>query len=47
MVAYGDNLYIFGGTNGEKTLDDMWKFDLKARNWQKIQCEAPPEVTNI
>jgi N-acetylneuraminic acid mutarotase len=29
MVEYNGNLLIFGGTNGVKTLNDMWSFSLK------------------
>lgn len=36
MVAYKDLLWIFGGSNGSKTLNDFWKFDVKLGQWQKI-----------
>lgn len=36
MVSEGQNLWIFGGTNGQKTLDDLWKFDLTAKKWSKV-----------
>jgi hypothetical protein len=36
MVIYNSNLWIFGGTNGKNTLNDMWKYDIKGKNWLKI-----------
>lgn len=42
MVAEGQNLWIFGGTNGQKTLDDMWKFDLTAKKWTKVEQKNIP-----
>jgi hypothetical protein len=36
MIAEGNNLWIFGGTNGQKTLDDLWKFDLTNNKWAKV-----------
>lgn len=46
MVSQGESLYIFGGTNGEKTLDDMWRFDTKLKRWEKLEGENGPEVFN-
>jgi hypothetical protein len=37
MVENNGNLIIFGGTNGVKTLNDMWQFDLKVKKWDKIE----------
>jgi hypothetical protein len=36
MVAYKDALYIFGGSNGEVTLNDFWKFSLSNKKWEKV-----------
>jgi hypothetical protein len=33
MVAEDQNLWIFGGSNGERTLDDLWRFSLAERKW--------------
>ena len=46
MVSESDCLYIFGGSNGEHTMDDFWKFSLNKRSWEKIKSENPPEVMN-
>ena len=37
MVADGENLYIFGGTNGNHTLNDFWKFSLTSKKWSSIK----------
>ena len=29
MVAYGDSVYVFGGDNGVKMLNDLLRFDVK------------------
>lgn len=36
MVAFRDGLWVFGGSNGIKTISDLWKFDLKLNKWEKI-----------
>ena len=33
MTIQGNSLWIFGGTNGQETLDDLWKFDLQLKKW--------------
>jgi len=35
---------VFGGTNGIKTLNDLWRFDLKTKIWSEIKTDNPPEV---
>lgn len=42
MVSQGQNLWIFGGTNGQKTLDDLWKFDITAKKWNIIEQKNTP-----
>jgi hypothetical protein len=44
MVEYKGNLLIFGGTNGVKTLNDMWNFNLTSKKWEKLDCIDTPEV---
>jgi hypothetical protein len=42
MVAEGGRLWVFGGSNGERTLDDMWQFDVGSAKWTKVkQTNAP------
>lgn len=33
MIAHSGNLWLFGGSNGTKTLNDMWKFNLSQNKW--------------
>lgn len=44
MISYKQNLLVFGGTNGSKTLNDMWLFDSKNKAWQQIEAKDTPEV---
>lgn len=43
MVEYKGNLLIFGGTNGVKTLNDMWNFNLTSKKWEKLECLDTPQ----
>lgn len=36
MVVFRDALWVFGGSNGVRTISDMWKFDLKVGKWSKV-----------
>lgn len=47
MVAEGGYLYVFGGTNGQNTLNDFWKFSLSSKRWELIKTENVPEVNII
>jgi UDP-N-acetylglucosamine:LPS N-acetylglucosamine transferase len=44
MIEHKGNLLIFGGSNGSKTLNDMWTFDLAAKKWTAIDNKSTPEV---
>jgi hypothetical protein len=33
MVLHEGDIWLFGGSNGKQTLNDFWKFDLKAKKW--------------
>lgn len=33
MVPYKDALYVFGGVNGERVLNDLLRFDVKEKSW--------------
>jgi N-acetylneuraminic acid mutarotase len=36
--VYKGHMYVFGGRNNEnKKLNDIWKYDIKTREWQEIQ----------
>lgn len=36
-VRIGNNMYIFGGSNGENPLNDMFAFNLVSKTWIKIE----------
>ncbi|KAF4577500.1 Negative regulator of mitotic exit [Pleurotus pulmonarius] len=37
-VAHGDNIILFGGTDGIYHYHDTWAFDTKTRTWAELQC---------
>ena len=37
-VRIGNNMYIFGGSNGENPLNDMFAFNLVSKTWIKIDA---------
>lgn len=47
MTNDGENIWIFGGTNGIHTLNDFWKFDPAKNCWAKVEAENQPEVTMV
>ena len=47
MIANNGSLYIFGGTNGQNTLNDFWKFSLSKKQWECLKTESCPEVKTI
>jgi hypothetical protein len=40
-IIYKDYLYIYAGLNEGSTLDDMWRFELILKTWEKIQFTNP------
>lgn len=44
LVVYKDYVLVFGGTNGTKTLNDLWKFDMNTKTWSEIKSDHNPEV---
>lgn len=47
MVEYNQGLLIFGGTNGVKTMNDMWSFEMKDKKWSKVDSKDTPEVISL
>ena len=43
MVLYENALWIFGGTNGKHTLNDVWRFNIEDLKWKEIQSTNNPE----
>ncbi len=44
MVELDGNLWVFGGTNGTHTLNNMWKFSLADKKWKAVESKDTPEV---
>ncbi len=44
IVCHQDEFYIFGGTNGTHTLNDLWKYSLASKKWTNIEQKNIPEV---
>lgn len=42
MVFHEGSIWLLGGSNGIKTLNDMWKFNLSQNKWLKIECNNRP-----
>jgi len=36
MGAHGNSLYVFGGFNGERRVNDLFRFDILSRRWWKV-----------
>ena len=36
LTAIGNKLYMFGGNDGEKALDELWSFDAEKEIWEYI-----------
>jgi len=46
-AIHQDILYVFGGNEGNTKLNDLWKFDLNAKQWSLVKSTGyiSPEVT--
>ncbi|PBC32352.1 Leucine-zipper transcriptional regulator [Apis cerana cerana] len=43
VVAYKDAIYVFGGDNGKRMLNDLLRFDVKEKSWGRaFATGAPP-----
>lgn len=36
-------IYLFGGWDGQKNLDDLWVFDTKSEQWKLLTSDTQPE----
>lgn len=43
MTLFDQKLWVFGGSNGEETLDDLWNYDLLLKKWLKVVVKEFPE----
>jgi hypothetical protein len=44
MVVKNGIIWLFGGSNGKKTLDDFWNFDTKLNKWSRVKVQDGPDV---
>ena len=44
MVVHDGCIWMFGGSNGKKTLNDLWKYQPKEGKWSKVENDEGPEV---
>ncbi|XP_072757847.1 leucine-zipper-like transcriptional regulator 1 [Anoplolepis gracilipes] len=42
IVAYKDAIYVFGGDNGKKMLNDLLRFDVKEKSWGRAFATGTP-----
>lgn len=42
LVAWGDLLYVFGGDDGKRMLNDMLRFDIKENSWGRVVTTGNP-----
>ncbi|GAB7359589.1 hypothetical protein MBLNU230_g6774t1 [Neophaeotheca triangularis] len=38
MVAWGDKLYLFGGTDGVNWFNDVWSYSPQTNSWTMLEC---------
>lgn len=44
-AVYKDYMYIYGGHDGSKQLEDFWAFDLRSLQWRSI--EVKPNIPSL
>ncbi|KAF7993226.1 hypothetical protein HCN44_006286 [Aphidius gifuensis] len=42
VVAYKDAIYVFGGDNGKRMLNDLLRFDVKEKSWGRAFATGSP-----
>jgi len=42
MTIIKNTIYMFGGANGDKTLADLWKFDIASSSWTELSSSNRP-----
>lgn len=46
-VVYQNEMYIFGGWNGHKSLDDFYSLNLETLEWRQIKKDGSPSVRRM
>ena len=44
MVVHDGSIWLFGGSNGKMTLNDLWRYQPKEGKWSKVESNSNPEV---
>jgi hypothetical protein len=42
--AVGSAAYLFGGRDGQRSFDDLWRFDLASDAWTRLRPDGGPEA---
>lgn len=43
-IFYKENVYLFGGTDDEERLNDMYKYNIKYNHWEKVLYTGTPPL---
>ena len=46
MVKYKNQIFIFGGYDGQDRLNDLWSFNLETKTWREIIVDFIPKTRN-
>jgi len=46
-VVYQNQMYIFGGWNGHKSLNDLYSLNLDTLEWRQIKSEGGPSIRRM
>lgn len=38
VISYNDQLYLFGGTDGNRWFNDVWTYDPRSNSWSQQDC---------
>ena len=38
IITFGDNIYVFGGTDGQYHYNDTWQYDTNSQTWTELSC---------
>ena len=44
-VTYGDRMFVFGGHDGTRHLEDLHSFDFSSQSWTLVQTTKPPTIS--
>lgn len=44
MDAANGDIWVFGGTDGTKQLNDLWCFNIESKTWREIKTEDQSKI---